>query len=146
MSKKRRGAAEYSPEEFDAVVALIQSDAGLRADIEAITGQTLDGKTPRELFEAFRAIDAAADIQISVARYGKARQLVRETRAELAAAAVEDLSNNPDIHQLARTRIGQLETTVDEQRALIERLRTTNKGLMSGAAPVPGLTQGQVSA
>ncbi|WP_157099369.1 hypothetical protein [Microbispora sp. ATCC PTA-5024] len=81
--KKPRNAQGYSPEEFDTAVALIHNDATLRADIEAITGQKVTGKNPRELFDLFRAIDQAAEVQAAVVRYGRARQMVRQTRIEM---------------------------------------------------------------
>jgi hypothetical protein len=83
MTKPRK-AQEYSPEEFDAVVALIRRDEELRADIEAITGQKLDGKTPRQLFDLFRMLEGAAQVQTVVVRYGQARRAVRQTRIDLA--------------------------------------------------------------
>lgn len=81
---RSRKPQEYSSEEFDAVVALIQGDESLRDDIEAITGQKLDGKTPRELFDLFRTLDEAAKVQATVVRFGQARRAVRQTRIDLA--------------------------------------------------------------
>jgi hypothetical protein len=137
MSKKR-SPQQYSPEEFDAVVALIQGDAGLRADIEAITGQKLHGKSPRELFDLFRAIDRAADLQVTVARYGRARQLVRETRAELegTAAAEQALGTAQSLIHDLETRNGALN---EENR----RLRAANSALNAGrgATPLPTTTR-----
>lgn len=82
---KARKPQEYSAKEFDAVVALIRQNESLREDIEAITGQTLDGKSPRELFDLFLTLEGATQVQGVVVRYGQARRLVRQTRIELAA-------------------------------------------------------------
>lgn len=85
---RQKKAQEYSPEEFDAVVALIRRDEQLRADIEAITGQKLAGKTPRQLFDLFRTLEGAAQVQTVVVRYGQARRAVRQTRIDLAEPAM----------------------------------------------------------
>lgn len=103
---RKRNAQEYNAEEFDAVVQMIQSDAGLRADIEAITGQTLDGKTPRELFDAFRTIEKSNEVLATVVNHGRARQAVRDTRALLEADADAD-----EALKLARAEIERLETS-----------------------------------
>lgn len=81
---KRRNPQEYSAKEFDQVVKLIERDADLRADIEAITGQKLTGKSPREQFDLYRTLDAAAELAGVVVRYGQARRAVRRTRIDLA--------------------------------------------------------------
>lgn len=137
---RRRNPQEYSQEEFAAVVALIRSDRGLQADIEAITGQKLDGKSPRELFDLFRAIETAAHVQTSVVAYGRARQMVRDTRSMLAERELEDR----DPSDPAVRRIRDLETKVDELKAVNGRLKETNKALMGGK-PV-SVIKGQVSA
>jgi len=146
MTKKKR-PQEYSPDEFDQVVNLIQGDAGLREDIEAITGQQLAGKTPRELFNLFRSINQAADIQAAVVRYGQARRAVRQTRRDLATQATE-LPDGADVDQITAARIRELETKVDELKAQNTRLKATNKGLMSGdVAPITAkpLIQGEIA-
>jgi hypothetical protein len=112
---KKKHAQEYSDEEFQAVVQLIQGDEQLRADIEAITGQSLEGKSPRELFDLFRAINTATEIQLTVARYGQARRLVARTRAELEAPA--------------RVPETEAERTIANQRALIRQLEQNNEAL-----------------
>lgn len=137
---KRRDAHQYSAEEFDRVVALINKDPGLRSDIEAITGQSLKGKNPRELFDLFRAVHDATEVQLTVAAYGRARQQVRETRAMLAEAALEER----DSADPAVRRIRDLETKVDELKDANARLRDTNKVLMGGR-PV-SVIKGEVSA
>lgn len=143
MNRRRKSAQEYSAEDFDAVVALIRGDSSLRADIEAITGQQLQGRSPRELFDLFRAIDGATDIQLTVARYGQARRLVRETRVELAGDLAEHIADHPDVHELARRRLKELEMRADELKAERDRLKDTNRALMSGAAPVAGQLTGR---
>jgi hypothetical protein len=137
---KRRDAHQYSAEEFNRVVALINKDAGLRSDIEAITGQSLKGKNPRELFDLFRAVHDATDVQLTVAAYGRARQQVRETRAMLAEAALDERDSSDPAVQ----RIRDLEAKVDELKAANARLRDTNKALMGGR-PV-SVIKGEVSA
>jgi hypothetical protein len=137
---RRRSPQEYTPEEFDAVVALIRSDRGLQADIEQITGQKLAGKTARELFDLFRAIETAAHVQTAVVAYGRARLMVRDTRTMLAEAELEDREPT----DLAVRRIRELETTVDELKAVNGRLKETNRKLMGGK-PV-SVIKGQVSA
>lgn len=106
---RKRNAQDYSAEEFDAVVHMIQNDADLRADIEAITGQQLDDKTPRELFDLFRTIEKTTAVQATVVNYGRARQAVRDTRAMLEA----DADANEAL-KLARDRIVELEKKNDE--------------------------------
>ncbi|MER6575776.1 hypothetical protein [Nonomuraea sp. NPDC001023] len=123
-----RKPQDYSPDEFDSVVAMIRKDASLRADIEAITGQTLNGKTPRELFNLFRTIQQTTAVQAAVVNYGRARQAVRDTRAMLAEGALEDL----DAADPALRRIRDLEAKVDELKSTNIRLKETNKALMSG--------------
>ncbi|MGW5259638.1 hypothetical protein ACWEQG_01605 [Microbispora sp. NPDC004025] len=130
---KRRNPQDYSPEEFDAVVAMIQNDPELRADIEAITGQTLDGKSPRDLFNLFRSIQKAADVQIAVVNYGRARQAIRDTRAALEADADAEESL-----RLARNRILELERSNEE-------LKRKNYALSRGhgATPLPHAAGGR---
>lgn len=148
MTKKPKRAQQYSAEEFDQVVNLLTNDASLRADIEAITGQTLQGKSPRELFDLFRAVDQAAAVQLAVAKFGKARRLVREVRGELAADEVAHLADNPSLDELTRRRLVELETKLDELKGRNARLEAANKTLIAGrtAAPVaPRVIKGQVS-
>lgn len=123
----RKKPQEYSPEEFDAVVALIQGDADLRKDIEAIAGQTVAGKSPRELFDLFRTLHRTTEVQAVVVNYGRARQAVRDTRAQLEADASAE-----EALQLARKRIEQLETANDA-------LKRKNQALAAsqGATPLP---------
>lgn len=141
---KRRNPQDYSPEEFDAVVALVQGDPDLREDIEAITGQSLQGKSPRELFDAFRTIQKATELQLTVAAYGKARQLVRQTRADLAAGALEADAPEVPAAGAARVRIRDLETRLDELKREKARLEATNKALMAGRR-LPGAVTGEVA-
>ena len=125
---KQKKPQEYTAEEFDAVVAMIRNDASLRADIEAITGQVLNGKTPRELFDLFQTIQKTTAIQAAVVNYGRARQAVRDTRAMLAEGALAEL----DPADPALRRIRDLEAKVDELKSTNIRLKETNKALMSG--------------
>ncbi|RBQ21570.1 hypothetical protein DP939_02340 [Spongiactinospora rosea] len=122
---KRKHAHEYSPEEFDRAVTMIQSDADLRADIEAITGQSLEGKTPRELFDTFRSIQHAAEVQAAVVNYGRARQAVRDTRAMLEADASAE-----EALGLARKEIERLEKSNEE-------LKRKNQALSAGQGATP---------
>ncbi|MFC3985473.1 hypothetical protein [Streptosporangium jomthongense] len=110
----KRRPQEYSPEEFDAVVALIRADEGLQQDIEKITGQSLADKTPRELFDLFRTLQSAVDVQATVVRYGRARTAVRRTRIEMdldpanlppaTAQYVEDLQAKVDDERRQRLK------------------------------------------
>lgn len=125
---KQKKPQEYTAEEFDAVVAMIRNDVSLRADIEAITGQALTGKTPRELFDLFQTIQKTTAIQAAVVNYGRARQAVRDTRAMLAEGALGEL----DPADPALRRIRDLEAKVDELKSTNIRLKETNKALMSG--------------
>lgn len=142
MSKKRN-AQEYSKDEFDAVVALIQGDPDLRADIEAITKQPLDGKTPRELFDTFRAIKQATDLQAVVVRYGQARQAVRRTRAQVEFDVTAD-----ETKQLTAATIAELQERMDtikqENAVLKQALRSERKAKVT---PIAGrVVRGEVSA
>lgn len=127
--KKAQG---YTPGEFDAVVDLLTSDKSVREDIEAITGQKLDGKSPRELFDAFRAVQGATDIYATVIRYGQARQALRTTRA-----AVEGTSTAEDALGAARARIVELEARNDD-------LKAKNAALNAGRGATP-LIRGEVA-
>lgn len=152
MTKKSRDRrpAQYSDEEFQAIVSIIQNDPQVRADIEAITGQSLDGKSPRELFTLFRAIGGAAAVQEAVARFGRARRALRRTRIELAEDAVEHIADHPDVTQIARQRIVELEAKLDELRGENRRLRASNQALARARAASPAVAarviKGEVSA
>lgn len=125
MGRKKK-AQDYSAEEFNAVVALIQADAGLRADIEAITGQKLDGKNPRDLFNLFRAINTAADVQASVVRYGRARQAVRQTRVELENLPPADMPTSTAAY------VERLQTRLDEAKREVRELKAAAAALHGG--------------
>lgn len=125
---KARKPQDYSPEEFDAVVALIRRDADLRADIEAITGQTLGGKTPRELFDLFRTLDGATQVQSVVVRYGQAKRALRQTRADLA----EPIELPPSVADYVQG----LQAKVDEEK----RKRKAAEAALEQAAGRPSLT------
>ena len=122
---RKRNAQEYNAAEFDAVVQMIQNDASLRADIEAITGQSLDGKSPRELFDAFRTIEKSNEVLAAVVNHGRARQAVRDTRAMLEA----DADSNEAL-RLARSRIEELERRNEE-------LKRKNYALNAGRGATP---------
>lgn len=130
---RSRNPQNYSPDEFDSVVAMIQGDPDLRADIEAITGQQLDGKTPRELFDLFRTIQHTTEVQAVVVNYGRARQAVRDTRAQLEADASAE-----EALRLARKEIERLETANDA-------LKRKNQALAAsqGATPLPRVAGGR---
>lgn len=104
-----RKPQEYSDDEFQAVVNMIRNDPEVRADIEAITGQTIDGKTPRELFDLFRALEGATQVQQVVVRYGQARRALRRTRMQVA-----DPVNVPEA---VAAYVEKLQREVDEQKA-----------------------------
>ncbi|MET8985904.1 hypothetical protein ABZW49_10685 [Nonomuraea wenchangensis] len=125
---RARNPQDYSPDEFDAVVALIQRDSGVRADIEAITGQTLDGKTPRELFDLFRALEGATQVQSVVVRYGQAKRALRQTRAELA----EPIELPPSVADY----VASLQAKVDEEK----HKRKTAEAVLERATARPSLT------
>lgn len=105
---KARKPQEYSAEEFDAVVALIRRDADLRADIEAITGQSLNGKSSRDLFDLFRTLEGATQVQSVVVRYGQAKRALRQTRADLAQPV--------ELPQEVSDYVAELQAKVDEER------------------------------
>lgn len=149
-SKGARRPEQYTPEEFDQVVGIIRADAQVRADIEAITGQPLEGRSPRELFNLFRAIHEAAAVQEAVARYGRARRTLRAVRAELAADRVAELeaglADNPDVNELAARRIHELEAKLDKAKAENRRLKQSNKAIAAGAPVAPRVIPGKVGA
>lgn len=130
---KRRNPQDYSPEEFDQVVAMIRRDQELREDIEAITGQSLEGKNARELFNAFRTIAKVTEVQAVVVNYGRARQAIRDTRATLEADA-----DTGEALRLARNRILELEKRNEE-------LKRKNYALSAGhgATPLPHVAGGR---
>ncbi|MCC5574542.1 hypothetical protein IMZ11_02665 [Microtetraspora sp. AC03309] len=133
MSKKRK-AQEYSAEEFDQTVALIRSNASVRLDIEAITGEKLDGKTPRELFDLFRSIEQATQIQVTVARYGQARRLLAQTRV--------DMESLPPAHMPVETAkfVEDLQRRLDVAKRENTELRTANAALRDrgNVTPIAG--------
>lgn len=141
MSRKPKPAQGYSPEEFDIAVSMIRNDAALRADIETITGQTLDGKTPRQLFDLFRAINTAAEVQGAVVRYGRARQAVRQTRIELQDLPPADMPPSQAAY------VERLQERLDATKAEIQQLRAANAALRAGTVhPIPARTiKGEVA-
>ncbi|TQS30014.1 hypothetical protein [Microbispora sp. KK1-11] len=141
MTRKPKPAQGYSPEEFDTVVTMIQRDSALRADIETITGQKLDGRTPRELFDLFRAIDQAADVQAAVVRYGRARQAVRQTRIELQDLPPADMPPSQAAY------VQGLQERLDAEKAANQQLRAANAALRAGTVhPIPARTiKGEVA-
>jgi hypothetical protein len=130
-------AQEYSPEEFDTVVALIRGDAGLRDDIEAITGQKLDGKSPRELFDLFLTLQRATEVQATVVRYGQARRAVRQTRVDLADPVM--------LPPATAEYVATLQAKVDEERRLRLAAQERVKALQNrpALASVPTVGNGQ---
>lgn len=107
--RRKRSPQGYSADEFDRIVALVTGDAALRADIEAITGQKLDGKAPRELFDLFRSIRGATEVQLAVVRYGQVRRAVRQTRVDIES---DPASLPPDVSRY----VGELQAKVDDER------------------------------
>lgn len=138
MSKKPRRAQDYSAEEFDQTVAILQNDASLRADIEAITGQTLDGKTPRELFDLFRSINQATEIQMAVVGFGRARQMVARVRGEMDAIPPAGMPMETAEY------VAELQRRLDEEKRRNQELKDANAALNAarGATPLP--TAGRV--
>lgn len=45
---------QYTAEEFDAIARMVTDDRAVRALVEATTGQSVDGKTPRQVFDLYR--------------------------------------------------------------------------------------------
>ena len=84
---KRKNAQHYSAEEFDAVVALVTRDPQMRADIERITGKQLTGKSPREIFDLFRAVENTIKVQATVVAFGRGKVALAETARELNGVA-----------------------------------------------------------
>ena len=127
MRRRRARAVDYSPEEFDAVVRMIRNNPELQQDIEAITGQSLDGKSAREVFDLFRTIEAVSGVQAVVVNYGRARQAVRDTRASLEADA-----NAEEALRLARAEITRLEKSNEDLKRRNQALSTAH-----GATALP---------
>ncbi len=101
---RKRKSQDYSPEEFEAVVALLQRDAKARKDIEVITGQKLSGKSAREIFDLWRSVQTAAEVKVAFAAYGKASLVLSETRRE-----IEQTAETEEALKLARAEIKRLE-------------------------------------
>ncbi|MEV0831479.1 MULTISPECIES: hypothetical protein [Streptosporangiaceae] len=118
MSRNRaRLPQSYSAEEFDSVVEQIQSNPQLRADLETIIGQSLEGRPPRELFDTFRAVQGATDVMAVVARYGQARQAVRRTSIEL------QFDPEVDLQPAAADYTADLQAKLDAEKRRNEELR-----------------------
>jgi hypothetical protein len=81
MRKKK--SQEYSPEEFDAVVATVQNDKSMRDAVERITGQKITGKTPREIFDLVQTLQKTTEVQATVAMFGRAKLALLDTAREL---------------------------------------------------------------
>lgn len=131
---KQKKPQEYSADEFDAVVALIQGDPDLRADIEAITGQSLKGKNPRDLFDLFRAVQGATQVQAVVVQYGQARRALRRTRVELA--------HPEELPQPIADYVSDLQAKVDEEkRRRLQAEAALKQATRPGLAAVPSAPQ-----
>jgi len=76
-------------------------------------------------------------VQEAVARFGRARRQLRRTCIELAEDAVEHIADHPDVTQIARRRIAELEAKLDELRGENRRLRASNQALVRGRAASP---------
>ncbi len=114
---RRRLPQDYTAGEFDAVVAQIQGDPRLRADLEKIAGDPLEGKAPRELFDAFRAMEGATDVMAAVVRYGQGVQAVRRTRVEL------EFDPEVDLRPAAAQHVAELQAKLDAERREKEQLK-----------------------
>lgn len=80
---KSRKAQEYSPEEFDAVVATVTGDKSMRDAVERITGQKIADKTPREIFDLVQTLQRTTEVQATVAMFGRAKLALLDTAREL---------------------------------------------------------------
>ncbi|MEU4410695.1 hypothetical protein AB0F88_39845 [Streptosporangium sp. NPDC023963] len=107
---RRRLPQDYTAGEFDAVVAQIQGNPRLRADLETIAGYSLEGRPPRELFDAFRAMEGATDVMAAVVRYGQGVQAVRRTRVEMEFDPEVDLTPQQAEH------VAELQAKLDAER------------------------------
>ncbi|MGS2645914.1 hypothetical protein [Streptosporangium sp. G12] len=128
---KKRPPQDYSAAEFDAVVELIRGDADLQKDIETITGQTLDGKSPRELFDLFRTLQRTTEVQAAVVNYGRARRAVRQAAAE----AVEPV----EVPDVTARYVADMQAKLDAKKRENDDLRTALK-LAQAPRPVLQLT------
>lgn len=108
---RRRLPQDYTAGEFDQVVAQIQGNPQLRADLEAIVGYSLEDRSPRELFDAFRAMEGATDVMAAVVRYGQGVQAVRRTRVEL------QFDPEVDLAPAAAQHVAELQAKLDAERA-----------------------------
>jgi len=143
---KNRRPQEYTPGEFDRVVSIIRSDPGLQQQIEAITGQSLEGKTPREIFNLFLALQQATEAMHVVAEYGRARRTVSETRRQLEMDRLDDMP--PD--SPAARKIRELEEKLDRLKGVNAQLKEANRALIGRAPgnpviPVSRVIRGQVA-
>ncbi|NEA21571.1 hypothetical protein [Actinomadura bangladeshensis] len=120
---RRRRPQEYSAEEFDAVVDLLKTDEKARRNIEAITGKSLRGKTPREVFDLYLTVQKATEVKATFAAYGKAGVVLDEVRREVEGRNVVEAEL-----EAAKNEIKDLETVNGSlKRALeAERVKTQN--------------------
>ncbi|MDF5756606.1 hypothetical protein [Spongiactinospora sp. TRM90649] len=136
MSSKQNGSPPQAvpPEEFDEVVTMIRNDPGLRADIEAVIGRTLDPETTtnRELFNLYRGVQAATNVTNAVARYGRARHQLRRAREELEGTASAE-----QVVDAARARITEAENRADQYKADRDRWKGAYEALTSGRSAGP---------
>ena len=131
---KQKKPQEYTAEEFDAVLALIQGDPDLRADIETITGQSLKGKSPRDLFNLFRAVQGATQVQAVVVQYGQAKRALRRTRVELA--------HPEELPQSIADYVADLQAKVDEEkRRRLQAEAALKQATRPGLTAVPSTSQ-----
>lgn len=122
---RNRRSQEYSPKEFEAVVALLQRDRQVRQNIETITGQKLAGKSAREIFDLFVAVQKAAEVKVAIAAYGRSSVVLDEARRDVEghehvrdelAAAREEIKNlrdaNASLKRGLDMKARQLENTI----------------------------------
>lgn len=105
-----------SDDEFQAIVNLVRRNPQVQADIERITGLSVDpGASPRTIFNNYRALEQATAVIKTVAAHGKAVNEVRTVAMEMDAQA-NVLSEN----EALRARCRQLE----EQSKDLEKRNT----------------------
>lgn len=77
---KRRNPQDYSQEEFEVVVNMLTDNPQMRANVEAITGHKFAGKTPRQIFDLWRACQKVNEINTTFVNYGRIAVALEDTR------------------------------------------------------------------
>lgn len=126
---RKRRAQEYSSDEFDAVVAFLLSDPKARRDIEAITGKSLRGKQPREIFDLFLTVQKATEVKATFAAYGRASVILNEVRREVEGQAAVN-----DALDLAHAEIRDLKAAKESLTRVLEDERTAHNNAIAAPA------------